>query len=148
GGRVVGVCGGLQMLGERVGSDSVRGLGLLPLRTAYGETKLTHRIETHFEDALGAPWAPLAGRRVRGYEIRHGETETTAPAQVAISDQRGWSQDSVLGVTLHGIFDDPDLLEALFGRRPERPLDLVLDELTDAVMAGLDRDRLDAIVGR
>ncbi|MGE0067821.1 MAG: cobyric acid synthase, partial [Solirubrobacterales bacterium] len=54
GGRVVGVCGGLQMLGERVGSDSVRGLRLLPLRTAYGETKLTHRIETRFEDALGA----------------------------------------------------------------------------------------------
>ena len=70
GGAVVGICGGLQMLGERLGAEA--GLGLLPLRTRYEPAKLTRRVEARFEGGLGGRWAPIAGLAVDGYEIRSG----------------------------------------------------------------------------
>jgi hypothetical protein len=52
----------------------------------------------------------------------------------------------VLGVTLHGLLEDPGLVAALVQAAPSRSLETVLDELTDAVMAGLDAGRVDALV--
>ncbi len=143
---LIGVCGGLQMLGEQLGAAEVPGLRLLPLRTRYQAAKLTRRVETRFGGDPPGPWAPLASMAVAGYEIRNGETEATGAVGEALPGARGWWRDSVLGVTVHGLFESPDLLAALLGSRPERSLDVALDELTDGVMAGLDQDRIAAIV--
>ncbi len=145
GGAVVGICGGLQMLGERLGSGEA-GLGLLPLRTRYEPAKLTRRVEARFESGLGARWAPIAGLAFDGYEIRSGQTEAVGAVQEALPDGRGWWRGSVLGVTIHGLFESPDLLAALLGAAPEQSLDEALDELADGVMAALDQDRIEAIV--
>ena len=142
---IVGVCGGLQMLGEHLGDGGRPGLGLLSLRTTFAQAKLTRRVETRFKDAQRGPWSPLAGMEVHGYEIRHGETEATGAVKEALPQERGWSKDSVLGVTIHGLFENPDLLSALLGRRPEKSLDDTLEELTDGVMAGLDCARIERI---
>ena len=64
----------------------------------------------------------------------------------ALPDGRGWWRDSVLGVTIHGLFESPDLLAALLGARPEQSLDEALDELADGVMAALDQNLIEAIV--
>jgi hypothetical protein len=53
----------------------------------------------------------------------------------------------VLGVTLHGLFEDPATTAAVVGTAAGGTLDAVLDELADGVIAGLDRDRLDALAG-
>jgi adenosylcobyric acid synthase len=84
---------------------------------------------------------------VRGYEIRHGHTEATAPVAEALPGGRGWVRGPVLGVSVHGLLEHPALLAALFGRAPERSLDAALDELADSVMAGLNRRRIDALAG-
>ena len=53
----------------------------------------------------------------------------------------------VLGVYLHGLFEQPSFVEALVGAAPERALDDDLDRLADAVEPHLDVDRLLELVG-
>jgi adenosylcobyric acid synthase len=134
GGAVLGICGGLQMLGEAIvdplGVESTHpldgdapGLGLLPLVTAFGAHKAVRRTHTQFGELAG-PWAPLSGVAVSGYEIHLGDT-AQHPAMAAKGDVAqavlpaglGWTNPgaNVLGVYLHGLFEDPAVLQALFG---------------------------------
>jgi len=152
GGRVLGVCGGLQMLGRRLhdpeGIDGTgEGLGLLAVETTFEPEKIIRRATVRFVHALGASWSSLADREVRGYEIRHGRTVAMTPARVAISDSRGWVRGPVLGLTIHGLLEDPEVLRALFGRVPKYSLDSALDALADAVMADLDGGFIEELVG-
>jgi adenosylcobyric acid synthase len=142
GGRVLGICGGLQMLGERIedqaGVDgSADGLGLLPLRTSFRGDKLTQHADCVFAE-LPAPWASLSRQAFRGYQIRHGRTVTTGPALEAVHEGPGYTAGAVLAVYAHGMLEDPSVLRALFGQAPPRTLDRVFDELADAVEAHLD----------
>jgi adenosylcobyric acid synthase len=139
---VLGICGGLQMLGVRIEDEagvdgSANGLALLPLRTAFAASKQTEKTSTQFSP-LAEPWAALGGRRLTGYQIRHGQTTTTAPVTEALPDGLGYVEGPVLGIYLHGLFERPDMLEALFGTSPHRSLDETFDELADAVEEHLD----------
>ncbi len=119
GGAVLGICGGLQMLGESLvdtdGHDGeagvdVRGLGLLPLATRYGPDKQVRRCTLHFAWVDGA-WSAWRGLTTAGYEIHCGMTvevpsaSSGAGAHVALTDDRGhplgWQRGSVLGVYAH-----------------------------------------------
>jgi adenosylcobyric acid synthase len=145
--RVLGICGGLQMLGEEIvdsaGVDgSAAGLGLLPLRTEFGAAKRTRRSESRFAD-LDPPWDALSGLAVSGYEIRHGAT--SGPVAEALPDGLGFVAGPVLGVYLHGLLEDPEVVSRLLGIRSLRSLDQVLDELADAVEPHFDVDRLEAL---
>jgi adenosylcobyric acid synthase len=142
--RVLGICGGLQMLGRRLEGED--GLGLLPLTTTFACEKLVERAEVRFSPALG-DWHPLAGLPVRGYEIRHGRTRADEPVAEALPGGRGWVRGGVLGVTLHGLFENPDVVAALAGRAPARSLDAAIDELTDGVVAALDIDLVERLAG-
>ncbi len=139
---VLGICGGMQMLGERVEDEagvdgSGEGLGLLPLRTAFAAAKQTEKTSTRFRP-LPEPWSALAGKTLTGYQIRHGQTSTTAPAAEALPEGLGFVAGPVLGIYLHGLFEQPELLSALFGEQPSRSLDQVFDELADAIEEHLD----------
>ncbi|HEX8754258.1 MAG TPA: cobyric acid synthase [Solirubrobacterales bacterium] len=162
GGRVLGICGGLQMLGEELEDGergAVPGLGLLPLRTIYAEEKLARRVELTFAPDLDGVWAGLAGLGFRGYEIRHGVTAEGDPEVFlfrdmsgkgtpiqALPDGRGWARGAVLGIAAHGLLEEPAALEALFGRRPEHSLDATLDQLADEVMAAIDPAAVEDLV--
>ena len=143
---VLGVCGGLQMLGDRIEDEAgidgtADGLGLLPLRTTYAAAKQTEHTSTRFRP-LPEPWAALTGKTFRGYQIRHGQTETTAPVAEALPAGLGFIDGPVLGIYLHGLFEQPELLSALFGDAPWRSLEQAFDELADAVEPHLDFDAL------
>jgi adenosylcobyric acid synthase len=157
GGAVLGVCGGLQMLGEGLidlaGIDgNGPGLGLLPLVTVFEPAKTVRRTTARFADLQGA-WAPLSGVPVSGYEIHHGQT-AQHPAMAAKGDiARGvipgmaWQNPAgnVLGVYLHGLLEDPAVLQALFGQEGAAPvptLDAVFDGLASTVDACFDADFL------
>jgi adenosylcobyric acid synthase len=139
---LLAICGGMQMLGERivdageVDGDAV-GLGLLPLETTFTTAKIVSRIDTSFGE-LPAPWASLARQSVSGYEIRHGESVAVGPVVSALPGGRGFVAGSVLGVSVHGLFENPDIVAALVGRAPAADLDDVFEELADAVEAALD----------
>lgn len=122
GGKVIGICGGLQMLGRElrdplaIESDvaSTRGLGLLDFVTT---------LEPH-KQLVNAAGTLLLGDGVpaRGYEIHMGITEGVALARPALRLQAGnetrpdgaLSEDGqILATYLHGLFDGPQACEAL-----------------------------------
>ena len=142
GGRIVAVCGGLQMLGDRLQDDagvdgSAEGLGLLPLVTLFQRDKLTRRVGIRF-DGLCEPWDALNGVEFEGYEIRHGRLEP--PLDVV-------ARGSVLGLAAHGALESDAVLEALFGRAPQRALDAAFDSLADSVEEHLDTEQILELAG-
>ncbi len=146
GGRVLGICGGLQMLGEALidshGVDgNAPGLGLLPLVTQFAPEKTVRRAEATW-GAVRGPWQALAGTAVEGYEIHHGQT-AQHPAMAAGGDLAhevipglAWQNATgqVLGLYLHGLFEDPQALQALFGAGVP-----TLDDVFERLAAGVDR---------
>jgi adenosylcobyric acid synthase len=143
GGCVLGLCGGLQMLGDEMvdpdGIDgSARGLGLLPLHTRFERAKLLRRTHARFGAMAGA-WSRLADVAFDGYEIRHGRSrlaEGAADTAVALRNDSfepiGWQRGNVLGLYAHGLFESRAALRALFGREA-RGLDGVFDGLADFI---------------
>ncbi len=143
GGRVLGVCGGLQMLGEALidphGIDgNGPGLGLLPLVTVFAQDKTVRRTRAQFGTLQGA-WSALSGLAVRGYEIHHGQTQQHTAmaaagdvARAVMESGLAWQnpRGNVLGLYLHGLFEDPGVLQALFGATAPT-LDAVFDGLAD-----------------
>jgi adenosylcobyric acid synthase len=144
--RVLGICGGLQMLGEEVvdpvGVDGdAEGLGLLPVRTTFERAKRTEPVEVAFA-RLPEPWHRLSGKAVRGYEIRHGVTTPRGPVAEALPDGRGFVRQAVLGITIHGALEQREVVAALLGRESEWDLDAVFERLADLVEERLDVDGL------
>jgi adenosylcobyric acid synthase len=158
GGAVLGVCGGLQMLGEALidthGIDgNAPGLGLLPLVTQFEPQKTVRHTHTTFGALTGA-WAALSGVGAAGYEIHHGQTLPHAAmaaagdvAREALPDGLGWqnAQGNVLGVYLHGLFEDPRVLHALFGATAPT-LETVFDGLADFIDTHFEPGVLDQLI--
>jgi adenosylcobyric acid synthase len=138
---VLGICGGLQMLGEAlIDTHAIDGngpgLGLLPLVTAFEPAKSVRRTRSRFGELRG-PWSLLSGVEVQGYEIHHGLTSqhpAMAPAVEAMPEGLAWQngQGNVLGLYLHGLFEQPAVLHALFGAQVPT-LDTVFDGLADFI---------------
>jgi adenosylcobyric acid synthase len=150
--RVLGICGGLQLLGERLtdphGVDgSGDGLGLLPLATTFRPGKVVRRRAVALPAGWPAQWESLGGREVRGYEIRHGRTAVEGRVDLAMEDPLVVARGNVAAWYLHGLFEDAGLLDALFGIRPARTLDDTFDLLADAVDAHLDIAYLRQLTG-
>ncbi len=121
GAAVIGICGGYQMLGQRIldpehvesSQDEVPGLGLLPLTTTFAATKQTCRARCRIRAGQGL-LEGSAGLEVTGYEIHMGETEGAEMAVLEVKERSGQpvqaldgatSPDGrVFGVYLHGIF--------------------------------------------
>ncbi len=158
GGAVLGICGGLQMLGEALidphGIDgNGPGLGLLPVVTLFEENKTVQHRQTCFS-ALSGPWSALSGVAVQGYEIHHGQTAPHSAmaaagdlARAVLPDGLAWQNGSgnVLGVYLHGLFEDPAVLQALFGAATPT-LESVFEGLADYIARHFEAGVLDALI--
>jgi adenosylcobyric acid synthase len=139
------ICGGLQMLGSEIrdphGVEGLGlGLGLLPYWTEFQRLK-RYRHATHTLAPLSGFWAPLSGVTFDAYEIRHGQSfptvppaSTPIPCRSVLAENCGWQQGQTLAVYLHGLFESPRVMRALFGQ--ETPtLDDTLNRLADFVDA-------------
>jgi len=156
GGRVLGLCGGYQMLGRRVADpdgiegpagDSAEGLGLLDVETVLtGEKALREVQGIHLE----------SGAAIRGYEMHVGVT--TGPGLTRpFSDLEGRAEGAVAadgkaaGCYLHGLFAADAFRAAFLGTLKERArsglaydaqVEAVLDQLAAHLEAHLDLDRV------
>jgi adenosylcobyric acid synthase len=161
GGKLIGICGGLQMLGKTIddplgiegAAGLSEGLGWLDLHTRLQPDKQLRRVAAR----LCLDDAP-----VQGYEIHCGISHGTAldrPALI-LADGRGdgalSADGQVLGSYLHGLFDTPAALAAVLrwaGLSDATPLDLdalreaSLERLADAVQTHLDTVRLAQLLG-
>jgi adenosylcobyric acid synthase len=154
---VLGICGGLQMLGEALvdvhGIDgNAPGLGLLPLVTCFEKEKIVRRAGVCFGQVQG-PWSALAQQHVSGYEIHHGQT-AQHPAMANSGNMAhevipalGWQNmaGNVLGVYMHGLFEDPAVLAALFGAQAPT-LDSVFNGLADFLEQHIQPGVLNALI--
>jgi adenosylcobyric acid synthase len=150
GGRILGLCGGYQMLGRSVadplgvegGRQTVAGLGLLDIETVLTDTK--RLAETSgVEVATGMP--------VAGYEMHLGETtgpglESPMLRLAGGSDGCISADGMIAGCYMHGLFtSDPfrrAFLKAL-GAEPgaiayEHQIETALDALADHLEHSLD----------
>lgn len=127
---VLGICGGYQMLGERIedeagveGEGSIRGMGLLPMVTYFEAEKTRTRVEGRVAVQSGT-FARLFGVAVSGYEIHMGKTlvrkEEAGCLNLLSEKEDGCVKGNVLGTYLHGIFDEPQLRTAFVRMLCER----------------------------
>ena len=154
GGRILGICGGLQMLGEALVdpqdiAGNMPGLGLLPLVTQFAPVKTVRHTRVTFGE-VAAPWQALSGLAVEGYEIHTGQTAQHAgmgAARVVLPGALGWqdAKGKVLGVYLHGLFEQPQVLQALFGAAVPT-LDTVFERLADVVETHFDTGVLPSLL--
>jgi len=106
GGKLLGICGGMQMLGECIEDDgveggSVKGLGWLALSTTMQTEKTLRQIDqlSNYPDKF----------RVTGYEIHHGISDEHAklfPFSACSDDQQIW------GTYVHGLFEQGEFRNA------------------------------------
>ena len=113
------------------------GLGLLGVVTVFEEAKTVQHRKAQFQSVEGA-WAALSNTKVGGYEIHHGQTSLRSDladgTHPVMPDDLAWqnAHGNVLGVYLHGLFEDPAVLRALFGATAPT-LDSVFDGLADYI---------------
>jgi adenosylcobyric acid synthase len=151
GARVLGICGGYQMLGERiedplgVESDqlSIRGLGLLPVVTVMAAEKTAEIVQA--KTAKGAPFP--------AYEIHRGRTEPPAGAEPlawVAGRPEGMRLGRVAGSYLHGALENSAVVEEWLGLRPGRPVskEASYDRLADWFEESADPRMLTKLLSR
>lgn len=176
GGKVLGICGGYQMLGQSIAdplgiedsAGDTAGLGYLPLSTELKADKQLRRVSGELR---------LLGQKVavKGYEIHCGESryliprleQTNAPLQLipestslaapAMSFADGLQSDDgqILGTYLHGLFDSPDACQLILrwaGLNDAQAIDInqireqQLERLADVLAEHLDMQKLQPIL--
>lgn len=149
GGMVIGVCGGFQILGNKIfdpgaqegNVTGIAGLGLLDMVTEIAPEKITRNVRGYHVES-GVP--------LQGYEIHMGKTFgpdcERAPLKIENANDGAMSPNGrVWGTYLHGLFNS-DIFRHYFvksfGGEPDRlghfekvdhALDQIADELEQAI---------------
>ena len=121
---VFGICGGYQMLGQEIcdpagieRKGTVKGMGLLPVRTVFEPGKTRTRVQGRFCDT-GGILGRLSGLLAEGYEIHMGTTSAIGEVQplLRLTDEKTGVEKSdgavcgnVYGCYVHGIFDRQEI---------------------------------------
>ncbi|HHM04146.1 MAG TPA: cobyric acid synthase [Gammaproteobacteria bacterium] len=160
GGKVLGICGGLQMLGREIrdpdgleGPPGVSaGLGLLDLVTTLAPEKQLRNVQGRLA------WT---GAGLRGYEIHAGFSRGPALARPAAwldgrPDGARSDDDLIMATYVHGLFEDAAACAALLrwaGLQDPVPLDFQqrreadIDRLADALEEHLDLSVVTTLLG-
>lgn len=128
---VIGICGGYQMLGEKImdmsGVESRRreiaGLGVLPVITEFVPDKRTEQVRGRI-GRLSGIFSELSGVEISGYEIHMGRTFRKGTESRTVSDfsllnkggdinKDGCVFGNIIGTYLHGIFDNKEFSDRL-----------------------------------
>jgi len=150
GARVLGICGGYQMMGRIIvddvesGRGKVDGLGWLDATTVFEPTKVTRQRRGH-----------ALHQRVSGYQIHHGRV-TAANPWIGLDDAYGAEPEGshdgrFYGTTLHGLFEDDGFRPAFLGIEPSgvsfaAAREAKLDRLADMLESHLDLAAVEALI--
>jgi adenosylcobyric acid synthase len=114
GGKLLGICGGFQMLGKQIhdpsglegNPGSETGFAYLDFETTIEKQKQLRQIETHLT---------FADVAVSGYEIRAGKSSGKALDIPSVQNEESAisNDQQIIGTYLHGLFDTPVACTAL-----------------------------------
>lgn len=155
GGKVMGICGGYQMLGEQLADPlglegnvhEARGLGYLNASTVIEKEKV-------LTQKSGRLMLNNKVTDVTGYEIHMGVTQANGVTPIMCeqgNDGLVNADNNVFGTYWHGVFDSPDALALILewaGLSDTKGIDLdkekqrSLDVLADTLEAHLDLEKL------
>lgn len=155
GGKIIGICGGMQMLGEVIydplGVEDIAGetagLGYLHLSTELTREKILRHQQGYLWDSVTP---------VTGYEIHCGVSSGAALLNPAIyfndvTDGALSDDGQIMGTYLHGLFDLPEACAMLLnwcGAETVARIDVeqlreqALDKLAACVLESVDIERL------
>jgi adenosylcobyric acid synthase len=176
GGKVIGICGGYQMLGGLISDPnaietnlgSAHGFGLLETTTVLHPEKQLKRVSGVF---VNPQFNKSAGNKsvVNGYEIHCGVTSPVEGRNKVAGDSNALidlsegktdglinADNNVLGSYLHGLFDTPEAANALLrwaGLESNQGADLdvirehQLERLADCLEECLDANFINSLKG-
>ena len=136
--RIVGICGGYQMLGETLhdaqGGEGSGGtysaLGLLPIETTFIHEKQTVQVQGK----------TCTGHDITGYEIHLGRSEMRTPVQPFITFRDGRTDGvytkQIFGTYVHGIFQNRSFTRDYFNEIREQK---GMVAISDEVLSDYDR---------
>ncbi|MEU4211959.1 cobyric acid synthase [Streptomyces sp. NPDC026206] len=133
---VLGICGGFQVLGERIDDDvesragSVEGLGLLPVRVRFAVDK-----------TLARPVGEALGERVEGYEIHHGVADVLGGDEPFLD---GCRVGAVWGTHWHGSLESDGFRRA-FLRKVAHAAGRAFVPAPDTSFGALREEQLDRL---
>lgn len=152
GARVVGICGGYQMLGKVIrdphGTESsvaeISGLGLLDVETVFEPEKMTTQVSAEWLAGNGVADIAALSEPLTGYEIHMGRTVLGASAKplLQLTQRLGEAADDtdgavspdgrVFGSYIHGIFDNRSFTRGLInGVRQSKGLQTLEGDVMD-----------------
>lgn len=154
GGKMIGICGGLQMLGQTL-TDPYGVEGAPGEQAGFGWLALSTQLQKRkaLQPVTGTLSLLDQTVTVRGYEIHHGESWPIGPGArpMLLNDGRseGYinADNNVFASYCHGLFDCPDACQLLLqwaGLKVEQCVDVVdvreqqIDRLADALEQNLD----------
>jgi adenosylcobyric acid synthase len=162
GGCLIGICGGFQMMGEKIldphgvegDTSEMSGFGIFSIKTELEREKVTRQV-TGTVAAGEAFLEGLKGVEIEGYEIHMGRVVGGGEQQAfAVTDQGndGMVLGSAIGTYIHGIFDNTaftrGLLNNIRKKKGLKPLESSmsysefrerqLDKLSDILRESLD----------
>lgn len=163
---VLGVCGGYQMMGEKLQDphhiegdlEEMHGMGLLPTETTFTQIK----TRTRFTADVKAK--DFEGAKLDGYEIHMGESIVKGDPFLTLENGKddGCACGTNFGTYLHGLFDTGELTEKLVKYLCDRKgikyseaapishsayVEKQYDILADGVRAAMDFDKIYKILG-
>jgi len=112
----------------------------------------------HGAEVVATPWVALAGVTMSGYEIHQGQTRQHPAmarsgnvACAVLPGGLGWQNaaGNVLGLYLHGLFEDTNALQALFAGHLDQPvptLDAVFERMADFIESHFEPGALQALL--
>lgn len=172
-----GICGGYQMLGERIldpekteGMASIRGMGLFPMETTFEEEKVRSQVSGN-SGKLSGIYRDASKLPLKGYEIHMGRSRWQKENDREGADLPGADdhtegcirqKDHIFGTYLHGIFDAEEFRTAfLTALLKKKGMDNAVveeldyrayketqyDKLADLIRTHLDMERVYQIMG-
>ncbi|WP_300175978.1 cobyric acid synthase [uncultured Aliivibrio sp.] len=154
GGKVMGICGGYQMLGEHLSDplglegepSTINGLGYLPISTELKKQKQLTLVdgELTLQNQITV--------KVKGYEIHAGVSthSIASKSPIVINNESLERRDgtvnqdgSIFGTYLHGIFDEPQAFEAILtwaGLKESKAIDMkaIQEEAIERIAASIE----------
>lgn len=160
---IIGICGGLQMLGQRIKDphgiesslEEIPGLGLLEVETVMEKKKNTTQYRGILKNMDGF-FSNLEGVAVEGYEIHQGITKNLMEESLT-----SIASGNIFATYVHGIFDNREFIDAVLNNlREKKGLEKIhgtlsfkeyreqeLDKLENLLRENLNMEKIYEIMG-